>query len=504
MRLTRKLALALLVGILVITGIAGVVRVRSEAQHFLDDMSRDHAFVGHAIRNAIESVWASDGEARAAGLVHTPRGHVSLRIVTLDPNALRQRQPGVRPELLQGIRRGEDVALTRDGRFYTYVPLQVPAPGSWALEVSEGLEEQRQYVRSTVLPTLLALCAIVVVCSGLAIGLGYWFVGRPMVRLTEKARRIGAGDLSGPLVLEQHDEIAEFAVEMNAMCDRLGKAQQTLQAETTARIDAIEQLRHADRLRTVGQLASGVAHELGTPLNVVLGRALMITAEDTTPEECADNARIIADQARRMTTLIRQLLDFARPRGPQCQTLDLRELARTTVNMLAPLGDRHRVKIAFTPSDQAVQAEVDPTQMQQALTNLVMNAVQAIGDRGGTVSISVGAENTRPPADLGGEEQTFCFVRVHDDGEGIPRENLARIFEPFFTTKDVGDGTGLGLSVAYGIIRDHDGWIDVESEPGRGSTFTLYVPPQRPDPARASPRISQGLFDGTPRATVIR
>ncbi|MEI8255800.1 MAG: HAMP domain-containing sensor histidine kinase, partial [Deltaproteobacteria bacterium] len=313
-----------------------------------------------------------------------------------------------------------------------------------------------------------------------------------------------AGDLSGPLVLDQHDEIAEFAVEMNAMCDRLAGAQHKLEAETTARIDAIEQLRHADRLRTVGQLASGIAHELGTPLNVVLGRARMIAAGDATPDERVDNARIIADQAQRMTTLIRQLLDFARPRGPQFQTLDLRDIARATADMLAPLADKRRVKILFAPPPGPVEADVDPTQTQQALTNLVMNAVQAMGDRGGTVSIEVGAQTTQPPADLGGDERSFRFVRVRDDGEGIDRVNLARIFEPFFTTKAVGDGTGLGLSVAYGIVRDHGGWIDVESEPAHGSTFTLYVPAQRSSSAPATPRISQGLLDGSPHAAVIR
>src|SRR5512142_3555308 len=122
---------------------------------------------------------------------------------------------------------------------------------------------------------------------------GFHFVGRPMRALVAKARRIGAGDLSQPLELAQRDELGELAREMNQMCERLAEAQVRLQEETQRRLDTSEQLRHADRLTTVGKLASGVAHELGTPLNVVSARAKMIASGETTPAETTEYAQII-------------------------------------------------------------------------------------------------------------------------------------------------------------------------------------------------------------------
>ncbi|MGH7439958.1 MAG: sensor histidine kinase, partial [Polyangiaceae bacterium] len=122
-------------------------------------------------------------------------------------------------------------------------------------------------------------------------------------------------------------------------------------------------------------------------------------------------------------------------------------------------------------------APVDAAQIEQALTNLVVNAVQATpADPGGVVEVSVNVERAVPPPDHTGAEGEWVAVRVRDRGEGIAPEHLAHVFEPFFTTKDVGTGTGLGLSVTYGIVNDHGGWMTVESQPGIGTTFALFLP----------------------------
>jgi signal transduction histidine kinase len=126
--------------------------------------------------------------------------------------------------------------------------------------------------------------------------------------------------------------------------------------------------------------------------------------------------------------------------------------------------------------DEPVELRADHHRLQQALTNLVVNAVQAM-PAGGCVSISVERRHARPPSDHGGPEGEWLCVAVQDDGVGIPPEHLGRIFEPFFTTKDVGDGTGLGLAVTWGIVHEHGGWIAVESEVGRGSCFRILLPP---------------------------
>src|SRR5690606_32144045 len=120
--------------------------------------------------------------------------------------------------------------------------------------------------------------------------------------------------------------------------------------------------------------------------------------------------------------------------------------------------------------------EADAGQVQQALANLALNAIQA-SPAGAVVGIALARRRVRPPSDLGGPEAEFEAITVSDRGPGIAEEHLPHVFEPFFTTKDVGEGTGLGLAVAYGIVREHGGWIDVESRTGEGSRFTLFLRP---------------------------
>jgi signal transduction histidine kinase len=258
------------------------------------------------------------------------------------------------------------------------------------------------------------------------------------------------------------------------MASALQHARSALEAETAARLSAQGSLRHADRLTTVGKLASGIAHELGTPLNVVDARARMIASRDVEGDEALQSAKIISSQVAQMTRIIRQLLDFARRGPPKRQTEPLRPLVRRTFELLGPLAHKRGVKLEER-LEEAQLACVDPGGFAQVLTNLVMNAVQAM-QTAGSVEVTATSERRTPPPELGGEPRDFVRVDVTDNGPGIAPEAVDRIFEPFFTTKDVGEGTGLGLSVSYGIVRDHGGWIGVESQPGRGARFSVYLP----------------------------
>jgi signal transduction histidine kinase len=317
--------------------------------------------------------------------------------------------------------------------------------------------------------------------------LGAWLVGRPIKSLISKARRVGAGDFSGRLDLRHAGEIGELATEMNLMSERLAEAGMQVAAATAAQIAAIEQVRHADRLSTVGKLASGIAHELGTPLNVVSGRAQLI--QESVPAssgdkigaaellEVADHARIIVEQSRRMSAIIRQLLDFARRRGVRKAAYDLRQLVAQTVSMLQNLAGKRGVALVVEPDPATAPAfaQVDASQMQQVLTNVVVNAIQSM-PTGGTVTLSLRPSSAQAPQ---GEECAAgerWEIAVKDEGEGIGPEVLPRVFEPFFTTKAVGEATGLGLSVAYGIVQEHGGFITAESEPGKGSRFAIHLP----------------------------
>jgi len=308
----------------------------------------------------------------------------------------------------------------------------------------------------------------VAIAAALALVLGMVFIGRPISRLAAKARRIGTGDLSGPLHLAQRDELGELATEINLMCDRLA-------TEKDAREQATEQLRHADRLTTVGKLASGLAHELGTPLNVVSGRARLIADKEVEGEDAIKSARIVLEQSERMTSLIRQLLDFARPRAPQKAPVNLASLAIRVTELVGTIARKAKVTLVPPPPDDTLSVDADDGQLHQVLTNLVVNAIQA-SPEGGTVELACKSVELAPPPYIGGAVRRWTALEVRDTGVGMTEDTRERIFEPFFTTKPIGEGTGLGLSVTWGIVREHGGWIDVASTVGKGSTFTVFLP----------------------------
>jgi signal transduction histidine kinase len=324
---------------------------------------------------------------------------------------------------------------------------------------------------------------LALVCAALTVALGSSIVGRPVRALVDQARRIGAGDLGIVQDLTQHDEIAELGREMNAMSSKLSDANARLVAETAGRVHALQQLRHAERLVTVGKLASGIAHELGTPLNVVSGRAKMISQNPASDEAIRNNARIVMEQSQRMAQIIRQLLDFARAGKPNKASVDLRHLASSTLSMLRPIADKKRVTLDFDSHEPVPEVVADAAQLQQVVTNLVVNAVQASSE-GCQVEVGLRtAQGARRPVNAGSSTPAeperargFVCITIADHGSGMGEPTLERIFEPFFTTKDVGEGTGLGLAVTYGIVQEHGGFITVESKLGEGSRFEVYLP----------------------------
>jgi signal transduction histidine kinase len=191
------------------------------------------------------------------------------------------------------------------------------------------------------------------------------------------------------------------------------------------------------------------------------------------PGDAKKHAEVVVEQCDRITKIIRQLMDFARMRGSEQRTRsDVVEMARQSIDLIEPIARKKGVALTLTPEDEPAFAAADTVELQQALTNLLVNAIQATAEGHG-VDVAIARERTKPP---GGSEGDYLRLSVKDEGCGIPDEQIGRVFEPFFTTKDVGEGTGLGLSVAYGIVRDHGGWIAVESQVGQGSRFSIYLP----------------------------
>ena len=481
MRLARRITVAIAAVILAIMSAHAYFLLRHEVDLFDADLQRSMR-LKQALRASITRVWEAYGDGEAQRLVeHSITDAVDgvrVRWTWLDAPAGDPRHLDLPADQLAQLGRGERVVVLRqdgdDTLRYTYVPQSIPGSRPAVLAFVESVGEQHAFIAASRWQVLLATVAILAACTFAVYAVGARYVGRPIERLRDRLRAIADGDLETPVALAQHDEIGDLAAEIDRMSARLAEAQRQLAAETEARVHALELLRHTDRLTTIGQLAASVAHELGTPLAVVTGRAEMIVTGEAAGERTTQSARVIVEQAGHMAGLIRQLLDFSRHRAPRFGVLSCRALCARTVDTLRVVARRRRVTIAAELPEDPLFVSADEHQLQQAVVNLLVNAMQAVPD-GGRIVVATGTRRAAPPGG-GAPEVDFVWVAVHDDGPGIAPEHLARLFEPFFTTKAPGEGTGLGLSVAHGIVRDHGGWIDVESAPGRGSTFTIWLP----------------------------
>jgi two-component system NtrC family sensor kinase len=474
MKVAHKLTAALVVGILVVHGISAAITITRHQQQRYDDIQRHERVLGRSMSRTISRVWHASGQAEALSLVDeaNERHEREIRWIWLDAPPGDDYAAAASPDVVATVsHHGLVVAFEADA-VYTYVKTEVPGDRIGAIEITERLDEEDAYLRSTLLFGMITAFALVLCCGVLAWALGRTLVTRPMGMLLKYAARVETGDLTQRLAPRSRDELGELSVALSKMCDGLERARDRVELETQSRLNTIEQLRHADRLATVGALAAGVAHELGTPINVIEGHAQLIREHPVAAEPITQNAAIITKQCKRMAAIIHDLLRFSRRVPPTGSTADVLEAARETIRMCEVLARKRGVTTVVEGTGQLV-ARIAPEPMQQILTNIVMNGIQAMPE-GGSLSLRVSRQRATPPdRDEAGE---YICTRVEDSGVGMDEATRQRVFEPFFTTKNVGEGTGLGLSVALGISTDHHGWIDVTSQRGHGSVVSIYIP----------------------------
>jgi len=255
------------------------------------------------------------------------------------------------------------------------------------------------------------------------------------------------------------------AVSVGAISERASAA---LRAEKSARLElesAQHKLIEADRLACMGQLSAGVAHELNNPLASILIYARLLEKQIKPRDPALDDLKVIIDQAARSRDIVRGLLNFARQSNVLKVPTDVPALLREAADLTAPRARARRVLLEVEAPAHLGSVMMDPSQMKQVLVNLVDNAIDAVAESGRVV---LRAEFS--------DARDMLHIKVVDNGCGIPQENLSRIFTPFFTTKETGRGTGLGLAIVYGIVKMHFGRIAVESQLGKGSTFTVSLP----------------------------
>jgi two-component system, NtrC family, sensor kinase len=471
MRLVTRLTVGFLIVVICTITLHEYLQLDEAQRDFEEDLDRSHLLVATTLADAVEQVAPHEGFEGALKMVEATdqrRSDLRIRWVCV-PGRVDSPPP---PRACNSLEVPTPITTSELTRRFTLAPVRVDGESMGAIEVSESPDHEFQWARAHFNQAAVLALMTIVGMTIAAFVLGVWLVARPTRALMDKARAVGRGELKPDLHLPSHDELSLVGDEMNAMCAQLGNAQDQAARSAAARLAAVEQLRHADRLATVGRLASGLAHELGTPLNVIEARAGLILEDPSVEPHVQNSARVIINCTEQVTTLVRQLLVFARPRTVELAPFSLDGLAHSVVELLEPLAAQRKVKLS---ADQLapVTARADAVLLQQAVMNVVVNALHACA-AGGHVTLSTGHVTApRPDSNV---PQAWSTLSVSDDGIGMTPEVKASIFEPFFTTRAAGEGTGLGLPIVASILEDHHGFLSVQTAPGKGSTFTLHLP----------------------------
>jgi signal transduction histidine kinase len=336
------------------------------------------------------------------------------------------------------------------------------------LVLTRPLDGMERDLRATTHLTLAAVVAFALSTSAALTTVLRWEISTPLARVAQATARLGEA-LEADLRLPPptNDELRVLQEGLLGLQDRLCRERDARQAEEERREATERQLREADKLAVVGQLAAGVAHEIGSPLQILMGRArLLADREDVDPEVCRQ-AVSIEHQAGRIVRIVERLQDVTRRRPPVRQVVDLREPVAQVVWLVQAEAKKRRVTLRFSQPDQPIWVRTDPDEVQQVALNLALNALQAT-PAGRSVEVRV----TR--------SERCALLHLEDQGTGMEPEVLDRASEPFFTTRADRGGTGLGLAVVEALLARHGATWRLNSEPGRGTLAEVQWPVVEP------------------------
>jgi two-component system, NtrC family, sensor kinase len=483
-RIALKITLALTLWTIGVLVVMSDRELEHEFEIIDRDLSEGLVLMGRALQPLVQEAWRRGGEHQVIevlGAAYASEQAVRLRWVGPDPHAIDVLEPELATAVREAERELEERVLVwpdgdvADKAIYAYLPLELEDDKVAVIELRRSLDVRGEFAARSRRQLIVTLAVIGGCAALMAIVLGWLLVGQRVGRLVAMARAVGRGDPVRPVPATANDELSELTRAMNRMVEDLAEARARSDREADERERLTNKLRHADRLSTIGALMSRLAHEIGTPLNVIAARAKLIARKQASGDAIVENARIAAEQADRIAEIIRSFLDFAREAREPMRTFEVRRVVEHAGTLLSGLARERKVELVIGAQTPGVQIRGDLLLLQQAVANLVVNALD-VAPPETRVTVDVGDTECTPPPGRGQGFGRYVSITVGDRGPGIEPQIIPSMFEPFFTTKPSGAGTGLGLPIAAGIVHEHGGWIDVRSESKRGTQVAIYLP----------------------------
>jgi len=337
------------------------------------------------------------------------------------------------------------------------------------------LEAPFVYLKNRVVSIFIFIAVLSIIALAIISFITVKRITSPINELYQLTERVSKGDLSARAKISSDDEIGELIKSFNQMVDSLQIAtegyvnltktlEQKVQEKTNELEKAMEQLVQSEKLSALGRLAAGIAHEINNPLTAILINSHLIKEKVKKDTKLSEKLDMIIDETQRCAKIVSGLLEFSRQTPPEMKLISINEILNKTLILFETVFLANNVKVEISLDKNLPQIMADESKIKQVLTNILLNAIDAMPN-GGTLKIhsQLSLDNK------------FVEIEIEDSGVGIPKENLDRIFDPFFTTKK-SKGTGLGLSISYGIIQQHNGSIEVNSEVNKGTKVKIKLP----------------------------
>jgi signal transduction histidine kinase len=471
--LSLTLLVTVLLPFLAVMGLTGWYSINLLERNSRDRMQEDIELIARAIRlplshalergyeetikRALESAFTID---RVYGVyVYDRRGKTIYASGAREPSMGSEQAVRIAN---RGEGQGEFARVGKEAVFSYFVPLvDAGEQISGLLQITRRGSDFDNYLSQLRTHSLSVLVVSAIILT-LIILLGYrWTLGRHLAAVKSGLARIRSGEPQHRFDANGPREMQLLASGINEMLNAIAQSGEALAEQKDREAELTEKLHQSEKLAALGQLSAGVAHELGSPLSTVDGKAQRALRQGSSLPPVVINAlESIRRESARMERIIRQLLDFGRANPLDCRSVPASQpLISALKRVEAPA--HISVNQRLSPGVETLSVTVDLIRLEQALTNLLRNAFQAARSR-----VSVSCESCP-------EGIRYCF---EDDGQGISDDILPHLFEPFFTTKPVGEGTGLGLAVAHAAVRDHGGIIEVSSTDSGGARFCLLLP----------------------------